>query len=69
MSIARDLKHIRACINAVYRAGDGRGRWRPMRALRAALQPPVQESQVIAQATANAAASFGAWLAAWGKKA
>ena len=65
MSIHGDTKHILACIQACVEAQDGRGRWRPMRTLLAALRSPMQESQVIAQATANAAVNFGAWLAAW----
>ena len=67
MTIHSDIQHVRVCIQACVAAQDGRGRWRPARALQAALRPPLQQSDVIATATANAAANFGTWLAAWGR--
>lgn len=69
MSIHSDAQRIRACIEACVEAKDGRGRWRPMQALHAALQPAMQASDVIARATVNAAGNFGGWLAAWRPKA
>ena len=68
LMIHNDAKHIRTCIQACVSARDGRGRWRQKLALIAALQPPMQKSQVIAMATAEAACNFGAWLAKrWAK--
>lgn len=69
MTLDTDTQLIRACIHACVEAKDGRGRWRPMQALHAALQPAMQASDVIARATANAAGNFGGWLAAWIPKA